>query len=147
MSQADGIRHQFGSLIGCITEHHTLVAGTGIKIVLQDSFFRFQCLIDTHGNVSGLLIKSNQNCACVSVKTVLRLGVADLLNGIPNNALNVNISVGGKLSGHKNESGAGCGLAGHTAHGILRHAGVKDGIRDGITDFVGMSFRYRFRSK
>jgi hypothetical protein len=41
----------------------------------------------------------------------------------------------------------GHGFAGHAAARVLLHAGIQDGVRYLVTQFVGMPFAYGFRSE
>ena len=52
VSQRDRIRHIFLRLIGCIAKHHSLISGSGIKVVCQITLLCLQRLIDTHCNIS-----------------------------------------------------------------------------------------------
>ena len=144
MSKGNGIRHILIGFVGGKTEHHALVAGSCVKIVLKLTCLGFKRLINAHCDVCRLLIYSNEHSTGIAVKSILRLGITYLLNGIPYDLLHINICVGGDLTGYEHETSAACSLTRNTAHGILLHASVQDRIRDRIAYFVGMSFRYGF---
>jgi hypothetical protein len=142
MSKRDRIRHKLGSLVRCITEHHSLITCTCIKIILKLAISCFERLINTHGNISRLLIYSSENSTGISIKTVLGTVIADLLNSISYHLLYIHIGIGGYLTCYNYEACAGHRLAGYTAHGVLFHACIKDSIRYSITNLIGMSFRH-----
>ena len=50
----------------------------------------------------------------------------------------------GNFAGINNQIGADERFAGHAAFGILREAGIKDGVGNLIADFVWVAFRNRF---
>ena len=121
VSQHNCIGHILLGLVGCITEHHTLVAGAdGIDLlVVHLVLFCFQRFVNAHSDIGGLLVDGSDHAAGVSVKTVFTSGVTNLTNGIANDFLNIYISLGGDLTHYQNHTGGGCGLAGYAAHGIL----------------------------
>ena len=147
MCKVDRVGHIFRSLVGRITEHHTLIAGTGVQIVFEASFFCLQCFVDTHCDVCGLLVKCDHDSTGVAVKAGLCIVVADLIDGLTYDGRNVQLCLGGNLTGHKDESRTGCGFARNTAHRILCHAGIQNRVGYSITDFIRMAFGNRFGSK
>ena len=54
--------------------------------------------------------------------------IADVGDGVADEGLEVDIGLGGDLTGDDDEAGAGEGLAGDAAVGILGEAGVEDGV-------------------
>ena len=149
MRQRNRVRHIFLCLVGCIAEHHTLVASADcFQLFLRHLvFFCFQSLVNAHCDIGGLLVDRNHNGTGVAVKAILRLVIADLLNRLTNDLRDIYICVGGDLAGYQYETGTACCLAGYTAHRILCDQSIQDGIRNGITDFIRMTFSYRFGSK
>ncbi len=147
VSQRNRVRHVLRRLVRRIAEHHTLVAGAGIQIVPHLAFLGLEGLVHAHGNVGRLLVKGYHDRAGIAVKAGLRIVVADFVHGLPHDGGNVELCLRRDLTGHKDEACAGCGLAGYAAHGILLHAGVEDGVRNGIADLVGMAFRHGLGGK
>ena len=110
--QRNGERHQLRGLVGGVAEHHALVARSAG--------------IDTLSDVRRLLVDGGDDGAGVGVKTVRGVSVADLRNGGADEALEVDVGLGGDLTGDDDEAGAGEGLTGDAAHGVLGQAGVED---------------------
>ena len=147
--KVDGIRHILRCLVRCIAEHHALIAGTdGLDLFVRHAALScLECLVNTHGNIRGLLIHCHKNSAGICIKALGGIVIADLTDGVADNLLIVNDSLCRDLTGNQCKAGAHCGLAGNTAHGILSHAGIQNRIADCVADFVGMSFGYRLRCK
>ena len=59
----------------------------------------------------------------------------------------INVCVGCNLTHYHNVSCCSTGFASYAAHRILLKQRIQNRIRNGITDFVRMSFGYRLRSK
>ena len=147
--QVDGIRHVAVGLVCRKTEHHTLVAcADGCDLsVAHLVFLSLKSLINAHGDVCGLLVQGNHNCAGISVDAHVVAGVADLSDRISDDLLEIYLGLAGDLTHDNNHACGGAGLASHTAHGILGHQGVENGIRNLVADFIGMSLGNRFRCK
>ena len=149
MRKGDRVRHIFFCLVCRITEHHALVtcADRFQLLVGHLVFLCFQRLVNAHRDVGGLLVDRNHNRAGIAVKAVLGLVVADFLYGVAHDFRDVHIRVGRDLACHKHKAGAACRLACHAAHRILCHQRIQDRVGNSVAHFVGMPFRYRFRSK
>ena len=145
----DRIRHQLRSLVCRIAKHHTLVSGTDRLdlLITHLAFPRLQRFVNTHGNVRRLLVQCYHYRTGIAVKTDLGGSIPDLIHGLSHNACNIQVCLGGDLTGHQNKSGAARCLTGHAAHRILLHACIQNRIRHCITELIGMSFGYRFGSK
>ena len=149
MSKGDRIRHKFRSLVGCIAKHHTLIACADCLqlAVIHEMLFCFQCLVYAHGNIGGLLINGSDNGTVISIESEFSSVISDLANGIANDFLDIYVCFGGDFAHYQYKTGGSAGLAGNTAHRILFHQCVQDGIRNLVTDFVWMAFGYGFGSK
>ena len=149
MSHINSIRHILLSLIGSITKLDTLISGTNrIKLIFVHLiFFLLQSLVYTHCNISRLLVKCSDNSTGVSIKAIFSTSITNLTNGISYDSLNVNVRLCCNFTHNKNKTCSSSCLTCYTAHRILRHQGIENRIRNGIADFVRMSFSYRFRSK
>ena len=149
VGKVDGIRHILGCFVGRITEHHALVAGADRfdLFVGHLVFPGLQCLVNAHRDIRALLVKSYQNGAGIAVKSLFGAVIADLEDRLTDDLRIIHDCLGGNLTGKQYKARAGNSLARNTAHGILRDAGIKDRIGNGIADLVGMSFCYGFRCK
>ena len=149
MCQRNSIRHVLLGFVGRITEHHALIArADGLQLLVGHLVLSgFQRLIYAHGDVRRLFVQCNKDGTGVRIKPFFRRVVADLPDGISDHLLVIDIRLGRNLSGHHDKAGAGCRLAGDTAHRILCHAGIQNRIGDIVADLVGMSFCYRLGCK
>ena len=133
MGQRDGGRHQLGRLVGGVAEHHALVAGAAGVHAL--------------GDVARLLVDGRDHGAGVGVEAVERVVVADGGDDAANQALEVDVGLGGDFAGDDDEAGRGQGFGGHAAVGILLEAGVQDGVGNLVGNLVGMTFGDGLRGK
>ena len=130
VSQGDGIGHILLGLAAGIAEHHSLISGAdGVDVLIGHGvFLGLQSLVHAHGDVGGLLVNGRDYRAGLGVKAEFSSGVADLGHSIPDNLRNIDVGLGGDLSHDHHHAGGSAGLAGHTAHGILGHQSVQDGV-------------------
>ena len=140
MSQCDRQRHELRGLVGGITKHHALVTGTGCLLHGHLTLAGLQGRVHTLSNIRGLLIQRNQDAAGCIIKTVLGTGVADILHGIADNLGNIHITAGGNLAHHVHLTRGHQCLTGYAALRVLSNDGIKDGIGNLVSHFVGMSF-------
>ena len=131
--ERDGRGHQLGGLIGGVAEHHALVAGAAGIHALRD--------------VGALGVDGGDDGAGVRVEALERVVVADLLDGVADERLHIEMRLGGDLAGDDDEPGAGEGLARHAAEGVHSQAGVEDGVRDLVGDLVGVTLGYGLTGK
>ena len=85
--------------------------------------------------------------AGVGVEAVEGVVVADGGDDAADQALEVDVGLGGDFTGDDDEAGCGQRFGGDAAVGVLLEAGVQDGVGDLVGNFVGMTFRDRFRGK
>lgn len=116
VGQDDGKRHVLFSLVGGIAEHDTLVTGT---VVLKRTF------VETLRNIGRLLFNGDKNVASLVVESLLGVIVTDLLDGLANDLLVVDLGLGGNLTKDHDHAGLGCRLASDLAAGVLSKAGVE----------------------
>ena len=107
MRQPNGERHQVGSLVACVPEHHSLVAGAlrvefGIDVVFGAGLER---LVDAHGNVGRLLVDRHDHCARMSVETFVAVVVANVVHRGANQLGDVDIGRGGDLARNNHQTG------------------------------------------
>lgn len=101
LAQLSGVdvsqRHHFGRLVSGIAEHVTLITSTQILIGTTD--------VDTTGNIGGLLFDGDQHVASLVIEAFGRVVEANLLDGVTNYALVVDVSLGGNFTkGHDHTS-------------------------------------------
>ena len=126
VGERDGGGHQLGGLVGGVAEHHALVAGASGVDALRD--------------VGGLAVDGGDDAAGVAVEALEGVVVTDLTDGVADQGLEVDVGLGGDLSGDDDEAGAGEGLAGDAAVRVFGEAGVEDGVGDLVGHLVGMTF-------
>ena len=83
----------------------------------------------------------------VGVKAVAGADIADLPDGLPGNGSVVNGSFRGDLAADDAEIRGDHSLAGHAGMGVLRKAGVQNGVGDGVRHLVGVAVGDTFGGK
>jgi len=91
-------------------------------------------------DVGGLAVDGGDDGAGVAVEALEGIVIADLADRLADQGLEVDVGLGGDLTGDDDEAGAGEGLAGDAALGVFGEAGVEDGVGDLVGDLVGMTF-------
>lgn len=104
VGEGDGQRHHLGCLVGSVTEpgselshskrawgysHDTLVTGTDL---LKGT------VVETSGNLGGLLLNGNEDVTGLVVETLVRVVVTNLLDGVSDDGLVVDLGLGGDLT-------------------------------------------------
>ena len=92
VGQRDRRRHQFRRLVGGVAEHHALVAGAAGVHAL--------------GNVARLLVDGGDHGAGVGVESIERVVVADGCDHAANQALEIDVGLGGDFAGDDHQAGA-----------------------------------------
>jgi len=133
VGQRNRQRHQFGGLIAGVAEHHSLIASAAG--------------VDAHGDIARLLVDAGDYGAGVGVETVEGVVVADRLHDSADEVLKIDVGFGGDFAGDDDQAGAGHGLTGDAAGGILLQAGVKDGVGNLVGNLVGVAFGHGLRGK
>ena len=140
MGVVDRGGHEGRRFVAGEAEHEALVAGAEVEFVVHG-------LVDALGDVLGLLVVADENGATLVVDAVFGVVVTDALENVAGEVDVVDGGAGGDFTGHHDETGRAKGFRGDAAHGVLRKAGVKDGVRDLVGHFVGMTFTDGFGSK
>jgi hypothetical protein len=96
--------------------------------------------IDALRDVGRLLCNGNHDRARVRIEAHVRAGEADLANRVARDLRIVELCLGGDLTEEHHEARLRGGLASHAALRILREARVEDGVGDGVTQLVGVTF-------
>ena len=90
------------------------------------------------------------------MKHIVVIDITDTTDGFADDFLDVDDRADGRLLANLRNADFATddddiafheGLASHAALGIDRKAGVKNGVRDGVGDFVWMAFANGFRGK
>ena len=133
VGQRDRRWQQVFVLVGCVAEHHALVAGSAG--------------VYAHGDIAGLLIDAGDDGAGIRVEAVKCVIVADRGHHAAHQGLEVDVCLGRDLAGNDHQAGGGKGFARHTAEGILREAGIEDRVGNLVGDLIGMPFGHRLGRK
>ena len=105
VGQVERHRHIALCLVGSIAKHHSLVACSLLLLV---------AIVNTSADVTTLLVDGTEDAAGVSVELILRLGVANALDGLSGYRLQVDIDIAPHFA---HEHDLSCGdkrLTGHT---------------------------------
>ena len=143
VGEADRERHQFRRLVHGVAEHHALVAGTLLVVFLAVGSLGVNAL----GDVGGLLVHRDEHGAALVVELQVRVHVADVLDGVAGDFLEIDVRLGGDFAGNHDEARVHERLAGHAALRVLREAGVEDGIGNLVGDLVGVALGHGFGGK
>lgn len=84
--------------------------------------------METLGDVGRLLLNGNEDVAGLVVETLVGAVVTNVLDGLTNDLLVVETSLGGDLTEDHDHTGLGGSLASNLGEGILLQAGIEDGI-------------------
>src|ERR1700751_3522974 len=143
MAELNRRRHQFRCLANGKAEHEALVSRT-----LFVGFFAVGVFgIDSRRNVARLPAESLYHETGVSLEKRFLVDVADLANRGANLLDIVELRIGGNLASDDDEITLGQRFAGDPALMILGQTCVQDAIRNGVADFVRMTFSHGFRGK
>ena len=129
--QVESQRHVVVGLVGCVAEHHTLVAGT----LFLGSLPAYASV-----DVGTLLMYGAQHATAVAVKHVFGLGIADAVDHLACYALQVNVCLTRHLARQEHLSGGYHRLAGHMGLRVEGQQLVKHSVTNLVGHLVGMSF-------
>jgi len=127
-----GEGHEILAFVGGIAKHVTLVTSSNIVDFFSD--------VDGVGNFWRLLFQSHNNLTRVVVTSFVCVIVANLLEGVADNLLVVYGCLGGDFTEHHDHIGLGAGLTCNSGIGILGKTGVKNCVRDLITELIRVPF-------
>ena len=99
------------------------------------------------GGGAYLLLDGDNDVACLVVKSLGGVVVADVLDGIADDLLVVDRRAGGNLAEDHDHASLAAGFAGNTGGLVVLDAGVKDGIRDLVAELVGVALVDRLRGE
>lgn len=112
----DGEGHQLLGLVCRVSEHDTLVTGT---VILE------RAVVETLGDIGRLLLDRDENVAGLVVEALGRVVVANLLNGLADNLLVVDLGLGGDFTENHDHAGLGGGLAGDLGGRVFPEASIE----------------------
>lgn len=122
---------ELGGLVGGITEHDALITSTEVlEAVIQ---------VKTLSDIGGLLLDGDEEVQGLVVEALGGVIVADVLDGLANNLLVVELGLGGDLAEDHDHAGLGGSLASDLGEGVLGQAGIEDRVRNLIGDLVGVT--------
>jgi len=139
VSEDDGERHSFLSLVRGVAEHQTLITGTSLILITTN--------VDTLGNVGRLLFESDKDVAGLVVESLRGVIIADVLDRVTDDLLVVDDSLGSDFTADEDHASLGNRFAGNFGVGILLEMGVQDGVGHLITDLVRVTFSDRLGSE
>ena len=135
MRKNNSQRKQFLRLISRKTKHQTLIA----RALLFS--------INTLRDIRRLLIQMHKNRASLSINTIGRLSVSNLLQCRTNNSRNVKLSFSRDFASHDNHAGLCQTFNRDTAVLIILQTRIKNSITYLITNLIRMTLSHRFRCK
>lgn len=101
----------------------------------------YDALVD----VGRLFVDGREHAARIAVELVFAAGVADAVDDPARHALYVDVGFRAHFACHDDESRRAERFAGDLGACVVTQEFVQDGVRNLIRDFVGVSFRHRFR--
>lgn len=131
VGELDGEGKVLGGLVGGVAEHDTLVTGTKLLESLL--------VVKTLSNIGALLLNGNEDVASLVVEALLGRVVTDVLDGVTDDLLVVDLGLGGDLTEDHDHAGLGGSLASDLGEGVLLEAGIEDGVGDLVSDLVGVT--------
>ena len=116
VGEHDGEGHELLSLISGVAEHDTLVTST---VVLKGA------VVKTLRDIGRLLLDGNEDVAGLVVEALGGVVIADLLDGVADDLLVVELGLGSDLAENHDHAGLGGRLAGDLGEGVLGEAGIE----------------------
>lgn len=131
VGEEEGKGEELRGLVGSIAEHDTLVTGTELLESLL--------VVETLRDIGRLLLNGDEQVAGLVVETLGGVIVADVLDSFTDDLLVVEVGLGGNFTEDHDHAGLGGSLASNLGEGVLGEAGIEDGIRNLISDLVGVT--------
>ena len=127
--EPDRHRHEVVGVVAGVPEHHALVAGADLVVVVGETVADLLGLVDALRDVGRLLVDRRDHRARVGVEAVGAARVADAAHGVAHGALVVDVGLGGDLTRDHDQAGGAERLAGDAALRVLLEDGVEDRSR------------------
>jgi len=136
--------HQLRRFVRRVAEHHPLVAGADLVVVVAGALAALLVrAVDTLGDVRGLPVQRRQDAHGVAVVAEVAGVVANPADRGAGDVGVVDVGVGGDLAGDDDEAGGQQRLHRDPRGRVLGQRRVQDGIGDLVGDLVRMSFGHR----
>ncbi len=87
------------------------------------------------------------DAAGVGLERAIAIHVSDAADGVANPLVKVKLRVARNLAREHDQVAFRQRFASDAAQRVLLEAGIKNVIADGVADFIGVTFRDRFRGK
>ncbi len=123
-----GKGHEVGCFITGISNHEALVSSSNL--------FVFLVLVNTLSNFRRLLVNGNNDGCSFVIHSDLVGVVADFLNGLSGDLLEVDLAICADLAEDHADRVFDSTLTCHFSVGVFFKTGVKDGVRDVVAEFV-----------
>ncbi len=131
--EAQRERHQLVGLAAGVAEHHALVACALLGVDAR-------ALVDALGDVGALLVDRREDAAGLRVELQRGVRVADPLDRLADDLLDVDVSLGGHLARDDDEAGRAERLDSAPAGGVVPEERVEESVGDLVGDLVGVAF-------
>jgi hypothetical protein len=144
--QCDRQRHQLRGVRAGVAEHQTLVAGAlPVDLVVSQRLLDAGLVGMVHAlcDVRRLRTDRDVHPARVTAETFDRRVVADVQDLLPHDPGDVDVCLGGHLTGHVHLAGGDQRFHRDPARRVLGQQRVEDGIADRVADLVGMPLGHR----
>jgi len=129
--------HELWGFVGGKTEHQTLVASA-------DIFASVSVVIHAHGDVRALAVQTNFDGAGCCIEADVVVGVADFLDDLTGNLLEIDVGLGGDFTSEAAEVGGYQGFASDAAVRILSEDRIQNAVGNLIRQLVRMPHADRF---
>lgn len=96
-------------------------------------------VVQTLSNVGRLLLNGNEDIAGLVVEALLGVVVTNVLDGISDDLLVVEVGLGGDLTEDHDHTGLGGSLTGYLGEGVLFEASIEDSIGYLIAAYNGLA--------
>ena len=127
--EPDRHRHEVVGVVARVAEHHPLVAGADLVVVVGETVADLLGLVDALRDVGRLLVDRRDDRARVGVEAEGAARVADAPHGVAHDALVVDVRLGRDLTRDHDQAGGAERLAGDPALRVLLEDRVEHGCR------------------
>ena len=142
--QRDGERHKLWRFIAGVAEHHALVARADVADVF---FSALERIVNAHRDVGRLLVDGGEYCAGVAVEAVSVVVVAYIADDFAHDGRDIHLRLSRDLAHAHYHTCGGKRFAGNARLRILLEHSIEYSVRNVVANFVGVTFRHRFRCK
>lgn len=87
-------------------------------------------------DIGGLLLDGDKHVASLVVEALARVVESNVLHGVADNLLVVNVGLGGDLAENHDHTGLAGSLASDLGIRVLGQAGIENGVRDNVAELV-----------